>query len=67
MTSGLREKVFTRVFRDYLSRKHGYLGRFFVSGFVILYITPSCQVLKTCSSGTVFAGQGLAGENFFLS
>ena len=37
MTSGLQKKFFSWVFWEYFSRKHGFLGRFFVSGSVFFF------------------------------
>ena len=46
VTSGLYEKFFSQVFSEKISRKHDFLGRFFVSRFVFLYFTSSCHFLN---------------------
>ena len=57
VTSELREKSFNRVFLQDLSRKHGFLGKIFVSRFVFLYLTPGCQLFQPSRCETAFAKQ----------
>ena len=64
VTLGVRENSFSPVFREYLLRKDGFLGRVFVSRFVF-FQRPSCQRLELCCSETTFAKQRLAFTEFW--
>ena len=71
VTSRLRESLLV-VFLEHFLRKHGFLGRFFVSGMEFLYLTPRCQLLEFYCSETAFAKQWLvyldfSDDIFFLS
>ena len=65
VTLRLSEKAFSRVFWGILSREHGFLLKCFVSRFVFLHLTSSCQFLEPCCSETEFAKQRLACTVFW--
>ena len=64
VNSGLRKKMFYLIFLRKKIRKHGFLERFFVSIYVFLYLTPSCQRLKPSSSEMAFGDWRLAFADF---
>ena len=56
-------KMFLSSFLNFFSMKRGFLGRLF-SGFVVLYLTHSFQLLEICCSDTAFSKQRLAFADF---
>ena len=52
-------------FAENFYRENRFLGKIFVPGFVILYLTHNYQLLETRCSETAFANQRLASVDFW--
>ena len=63
-TCELREKSFSHVFWENLSRKQGFWDEFLFPGSYFCTKFPSCQPLEPCCSKTAFAD--FWDDNFFL-